>query len=365
MIKVYSYKPHMMWLLCMLFAGHVSGQHKVEKTLTYTFGMESGGTFVIDNKYGDVQIEGWDESKLSVEMSVTVHHKDKDKAYNLLDRIEATVLEGENFVNITSTIRSKSSSFLDDLLRDFTKKLDISKTNIDINYIIKLPSELKVDVVNTFGDVFIDNCIGYLNANVSHGALRINSLLTSADIKLKFGELHARDLPDAELIMKNSEAYITNGENLIVESNSSVLEIESLKELQIIGARDKIQIKKLNVLSGNVKYTSIQLTELGKSMDLTMQLGDLRCDMIDGQESKIRIEQRSSDVDINIANAAFVLEATMQGGSFRLPESAQNISQEFVDEEKNHRTIRASFGNVTVGTMIIRGVKGDVVLRDF
>jgi len=167
------------------------------------------------------------------------------------------------------------------------------------------------------------------------------------------------------LIMKNSEAYITNGENLLVESNSSDLEVETLKELQILGSRDKIRIQKLGSISGNVKYTSIQLRELGEDMDLTMQLGDLRCDVIDGQEAKIRIEQRSSDVDINIAKAAFVLEATMQGGSFRLPESAQNISQEFVDEEKNHRTIRASFGDVTVGTMIIRGVKGDVVLRDF
>jgi len=365
MKKAYFYKPSILWLLCMLLAGHISGQHKAEKQLTYSFGMEPSGSFVIDNRYGDIEIEGWDESRISIEMNVSVNHKDKDKAYNQLDRIEATVLEGSNFINITTTFRNKSSSFLNELIGNLNKKLDISKTNVDVHYNIKLPSELKLDITNTFGDVFINNCIGELNADLSHGALRINSLLASADVKLKFGKMNVRDLPDAELIMKNSEAYITNGENLLVESNSSDLEVETLKELQIVGSRDKIRIQKLGSISGNVKYTSIQLRELGEDMDLTMQLGDLRWDVIDGQEAKIRIEQRSSDVDINIAKAAFVLEATMQGGSFRLPESAQNISQEFVDEEKNHRTIRASFGDVTVGTMIIRGVKGDVVLRDF
>ena len=282
MIKAYSYRPAIIWLLCMLFAGHISGQHKAEKTLTYSFGMEPTGSFVIDNKYGDVVVEGWDEPRISIEINVSVNHKDKDKAYNLLDRIEATVLEGSNFINITSTIRSKSSSFLDELLRDVGKKLDISKTNVDINYIIKLPTELKIDITNIFGDVIIDNCIGDLNADVSHGTLRINSLLTSADIKLKFGKMNVRDLPDAELFMKNSEAYITNGSRLVVESNSSDYEIETLKQLQITGTRDKISIQQLGSITGNVKYTSIKLKELEKSMDITMQLGDLRCDMIAG-----------------------------------------------------------------------------------
>ena len=109
----------------MLFAGHISGQHKVEKKLTYSFGMEPTGSFVIDNRYGDIQVEGWDEPRISIELNVSVNHKDKDKAYNLLDRIEATVLEGSNFINITTTIRSKSSSFLHELFRDVKKKLDI------------------------------------------------------------------------------------------------------------------------------------------------------------------------------------------------------------------------------------------------
>jgi len=367
MKKAYYYKPILVLVGCVLFMGHITAQNKVEKTQTYSFSMEPSGSFVIDNKYGNIEIEGWDEDRLSVEMSVSVNHKDRDKAYNLMDRIEATVLEGANFINITSTIRQKRSSFFNDLLDDLKDELkfEVNKADVDIDYVVKLPKEVKIDVTNNFGDVFIDNCIGYLNADVNHGTLRLNSLLAGADIKLKYAKLNVRELPDAELIMNNSEAYITNGADLILESSSSELEIESINNLQFVGSRDKARIGTISSISGNVKYTSIQIRDLEESMNLTMQLGDLRCDKIDGQESKIRIEQRSSDVDINMANAAFVLEATMQGGTLRLPDSAQNISQEYADEEKNHRTVRASFGNVTIGTMIIRGVKGNVVLRDF
>ena len=367
MIKAYYYKPIVALIVCVLFMGHITAQHKVEKTQTYSFGMEPTGSFVIDNKYGNIEIEGWDESRLSVEMRVSVNHKEKDKAYNLMDRIEATVLEGANFVNITSTIRQKRSSFFNDLLDDLKDELkfELNKSDVNIDYVIRLPREVKIDVTNNFGDVFIDNCTGFLNADLSHGTLRLNSLLAGSDIKLKYAKLNVRDLPDTELVMNNSEAYITNGKDLILESSGSEMEIESLKNLQFVGSRDKARFGTIASISGNVKYTSIQIRNLTESMNLTMQLGDLRCDKIDGKESKIRIEQRSSDVDINMANAAFVLEATMQGGTLRLPDSAQNISQEYADEEKNHRTVRASFGDVTIGTMIIRGVKGNVVLRDF
>lgn len=360
--KVYRYS----WCCFLLLFASISGitaQVTVEKTLTLSYSMQPSGTFVLDNRYGKVEIEGWDQDRLEAIMSVKVKHKSEEKAYNLLDRIEPVTLEGQNFVNITSTIRDKRTSFFNDLLKNID--ININKSDVDIDYIIKVPQSVKLDIKNSFGDILIENCSGHLLIDLNHGGLWLNSLMASANIHLKYAKMNANQMPDTQLSMKGSEAYIGNGTSVLLESSGSELEIKEVRDLQINGTRDKLDIEKINSLNGTLKFTTLDIGSLAEDLNITMHLGDLILENINPSDAKLRINQKSSNIDINIAKAQFVLEATMKGGELRLPEGTEDISQEYIDEEKNHRKIRTAIGRDPSGTIIIRGEKGIVVLREF
>ncbi len=71
-------------LVLAIFVGHcTTAQVKVSKQVSETYSMTNAGELHLENKYGNINLFGWDKDELSVVIDIVIDHKKKDNAQDL------------------------------------------------------------------------------------------------------------------------------------------------------------------------------------------------------------------------------------------------------------------------------------------
>ena len=89
-------------LLCILLlcSTHSWAQQKVSKSIQKTFPLTNTGELHIENKYGNVIINGWNEKNIQINVEIQVTKKNKEDAKELLNRIHSRINNTDDFVKI-------------------------------------------------------------------------------------------------------------------------------------------------------------------------------------------------------------------------------------------------------------------------
>ncbi len=341
----------------------IHAQEMLTKKIEKTFKLTNTGELHLDNKYGRVSINGWDENKAVILIDIKVTNKKKDNAKALLDRIEANIRTATNFVSIKSEISEKNTSFFS---RYFNKvnPFEFDKGNVEINYTVYLPIYAKIDVTNKFGDVIIDNWTGKLKANVEHGDLWINDNLANANIDMKFGKLRSKSIAYGTINLKNGDIDIEDSKDLLLTTSGVDIEIGSVIDLEILSSKDEISIKKVDNIKGELKFSNIKINTVKDKIALTMDVSELRVSKITNTAPIVKINQESSEVHIGITNLSFSFKANLEEGLLRLPKSFSNIKSSVINEGKRIREITGKYGKPTTGTFTFTGRKGAIILEE-
>ena len=193
MIMDTLYKKLLLLTMAIVLGQSVAAQEKVSKTITEDFSMTNAGQLHLENKYGTVNLYGWDKDNISISVVITASHRKKQNAEDLLKRIRPVINDAENFVDISYEIAEKSDGFF---AKYFNKAnpFDCDRSNIQIDYTIYLPKKAELDINNKFGDVLIEDWKGKLRANVEHGDIWINEDLAKADVDLSYGKLRGQSI---------------------------------------------------------------------------------------------------------------------------------------------------------------------------
>ncbi|SHI89187.1 hypothetical protein SAMN04488513_102186 [Pseudozobellia thermophila] len=338
-------------------------QEKRSKKLAKSYRLTNAGELHLDNKYGNVNIYGWDKEELSLTVTITVTHKKKDNAQELLDRIRPVLRNSDNFVSLSYEIGESSSGFFSQLFEK-ANPFDFDRSNIQIDYEVFLPEKAELELANKFGDVFIEDWNGALQAQVQHGDIWISENLNKADISLEFGELRAKNISYGNLELKNGGVDMHDSKNLRINSSGSDIEIGQVTSLEFYSNKDEVTIDEAGSIYGSLKFTSLRLNRLGLDVDMGMKIADFRIDRITNAKTTITIDQESSEISINISDFPHKFSAILEEGLVRLPKSFQNVNSELLDKGKKRREIKATYGKQGQGKISITGKKGLVLLKE-
>ncbi|MFC5044628.1 hypothetical protein ACFSTE_22755 [Aquimarina hainanensis] len=350
-------------LICIWMPTTAFAQEKISKKVEKEQFMTNAGEISINNKYGDIIINGWDKNSVKITIDIQVTHKKKENAQELIDRIEPIFKTANDFMSITSEIRDKSSS----LFSQYFKKaapFDRDKTNIEINYTINLPVNTEVEISNKYGDIIISDWTGKLKANVKHGDMWINEHLTNANIEVNFGKLKTKNITYGNIMLKNGALTLQESKNLRLKSAGSKINIASVTTLEIVSSKDIIDIQKATHITGDLKYSETHISLLASHINTTMKVADFRIAKIDTPSPNIDINQESSEININVNGTSFNFEATLEQGLLRVPTSFSDINTHVIDKGKRIRTIKASYGDIRKGQTTITGKKGIIILSE-
>lgn len=340
-----------------------TAQENVSKKITKTYAMTDAGKLRIENKYGHVNLNGWDKDEVSIEAVISVNHRKKENAEELLERINPTFRDSDDYVSIGYEIAEKSDNWFTNFFEK-ANPFDYDRSNIQINYTINLPNKAELSVTNTFGDVILEDWTGKLRALVEHGDVWLNQDLNKADITMRYGKLRAKDIGYGNLDLRNGSLDMVNGTSLRITSSGTDMSMGAITSLELYSNKDEIAMEELGTIYGTLKFTTLELERLQTSVDLNMKIADFRVSRILGEDTDIAIEQESSEVSLNISGFSHDFEATLEQGLVRLPKTYENIDSKMLDKGKKLREIKASYGKSRQGKVAITGRKGVVLLKE-
>lgn len=353
-----------LWMALVLFSVYVgTAQERVSKTVEKTFPLTNAGELQLENKYGNVTLKGWEQNKVVVNITVTVNHRKKENAKDLLERINPKIKSSNGFISIVSEIDNKNTGWFADFFNR-ANPIDFDRSHVQIDYEVYLPQKAELKVTNRFGDVIVENWNGPLNTLIEHGDLWIGENLDRANIILKFGKVRAKDLKYADLTLKNGELDMENSENLRLNSNGTDVRINLAGSLEIYSNKDNISLNEVGSIYGNLEFTTLRLDRLTGDVDLNMKIADFRIEQILNPDSKIAIEQESSDITLSVSNFSHRFNATLEQGVVRLSKSFENVNSDMLDKGSRLRKIDATYGKDKKGSISINGIKGIVTLND-
>ena len=120
------------------------GQVK-EKRVDQTFNVTSNTRLSIDNRFGKVHINTWDQNKIEAQVTVEVEGSESG-ARNILNRINIDVSESSSEVRIKTDIDGSKNHG--------------GNRRFRINYEINMPKNNPLMVDHRHGDIYLDNLNG-------------------------------------------------------------------------------------------------------------------------------------------------------------------------------------------------------------
>ncbi|GGD17056.1 hypothetical protein GCM10011368_18780 [Hyunsoonleella pacifica] len=347
----------------MLFSSVVFGQDKLSKDIKKTFSLTNNGSLYLENKYGNVFINGWDKDSIRFEISVEVKGKNLEKAKDLLKRINPDFITTTSQVVVKTVITEKNPSFFNKYIKKISP-LNSEKANSDINYTIYLPKQAAVEVYNKYGDIIILDWNGKLIADVEHGDLRITDDLLESKLAIKYGKLRANTLNKTNITAKDATISFEKAETLKLDSDGATISLEDIGELDINSNKDDIEISTINNIHGTVKYSQVTLTNIISKVNLSLNLAELRLKQFSTNAPIVNLHQKSSEVYVNISKTNFNFSAELEQGVLRIPKTMKDINSKVLDEKNKIRQIRATYGDGNQGIFDLTGYKGIIIFKE-
>ncbi|MFD2100618.1 hypothetical protein [Flagellimonas iocasae] len=347
-------------LLCTLM---VFAQNEQSKQWNKTYDLSPTGKVHIENKYGNVVINGWQKNQVKVSISIQVNHRKEDSAEKLLERIQPKTIQSGNYIQFISEIKDRDANIF---AKYFSKAnpFDFDKSNVQIDYEVYLPINAELSIINKFGDIIIDSWKGDLETDLQHGDIYINGNISTAKVDMRFGKFHARNLDYGNLKMENGSIDVETSQKLKIISSGSDIRLGEIADLELYSSKDEVELESVDALRGDFKFSNADISSVTNELFLTLRIAEVDIKKLVKPDADINIVQESSEININITGLAFDFKATLEQGLLRVPKTFTNINTHVTNEGSKIRDITAKYGTGDLGSFTINGIKGVIVLTD-
>lgn len=245
-----------LWSMPMLVLGStVEESIVIKKTLKLT----PNQTLSIFNRYGDVNINSWNEDHAKVVITIYAHSSDPERARERLEEVEILERKTSSGVVLETEILSKTFTLL-------------RQQGIEVSYDISLPANIPLDIENRFGDIYLDARSGNVQIDIKNGNI-VAKDLTGEDnrIRLQFGQADLAKLSIAKLDISFGQLFLTEGKEIFLKSNGAVVRIDKVNELELSANLGEIKVQEVDVLTGGYTSTKVTVGRLNRSVELDIK----------------------------------------------------------------------------------------------
>jgi len=208
------------------------------KTVTKSYKVSPETTVEINNKYGKVHIIPWDKDSVRITASMNVSSSNLSRLQKVKSRINFNFTSTKFYISAVTDFGTNGNQILTEL-KSLSDAIISGQNQIVINYLVYCPTEINLNLVNKFGDIYIDEMIGKLKVSLSNGDLKINSVEGEAQIELAFGSGIINDIREGQLTVAYSDMKIKDALRLDIDSKSSTLNIDRADYVKVVSRRDK------------------------------------------------------------------------------------------------------------------------------
>ena len=286
------------------------------KKMSKSYDVESNATLVLKNKFGKIQCENWDQNKITIDVEIKVEASSQEKANKYFERINVDISGSSTKVSVVT-------DFDNDI---FNKN---KNNNISVDFYIKMPASINLDVSHKFGDLIIAIVKGNSEIELAYGNMDVQRLEGNSNvIDVKFSEAEIDYVKNAELDLQYSELEIDEAGSMNAESKFSEFEIGKADVLTLESGYNDDNIGYVRDFDLDAGFSDVDVRNVQERLVAVMDYGELKVKEVDAGFSKIDVSSSYGGVDIGInPEASFKLIATVKMGDFSYPRSKARISE--------------------------------------
>ena len=228
-------------ILFILLSAHSTSSYRCfeySKVIKKEAAISPNGQVVIDNKYGKIEVEAWDKSRVKVAVNIVVRAEGEYYAQRVFDRINISFDSRSDYLSASTTIINPEKEWWlwgSNLQDDYT-----------ITYKVYMPEQARLKIKNRHGDVLISGIKGATNLSVEHGNIVANDLGKTA-----------------ELFIEDGYANIGQVGRLVAESHRARIRVEEANDLQMDSRFSRVRLNNVHKVNCNTKYDTYTLERVG------------------------------------------------------------------------------------------------------
>jgi len=325
-------------LLLILLATSAIGLHA--QSLNKEFHKEYQTTLstelYIENQFGDVVVQAWDQNKIVIDVTVKVSADKQELAQKLLDRITVNFKEEGNKLSAITSMKSEAS-------------VKGKNTEFQINYMVKCPESVKLSIENQFGDVSLGSHTGPVDLEVQFGSINAVSLTgAKTTIELQFGKATINE-------MKNGSVEVQHCD-LVKIASSQVLDIEA--------QFSELKIGKVGKLNAEMEHCNSVIEELTDKLILEASMGSMEIDHVASGFTLIDIDQSMGEFKMTMdPKAGYRLSVESAMGTVSVPNGFKPSRRDSDHDYDNMTTKVTGTAGDGQGTVKINVSMGSVKIR--
>ncbi len=281
----------------------------------YTTGPNT--TLELNNRYGDIVVETWDQNQVIIDVKVIVELPNKERAEKLLSYIDVQFSEGENLISAKTVLDEKFN---------FTGWGGESR-KFSINYNVKMPVGVNLTLANRYGNTDLDDLHGLVKLDIKYGNLNASKLTRGNEkplnvLNLAYGKATIDEAGWLDLTVRYSgNTEIIKCQALLLDSKYSKLRIGETSSIVGETKYDNLNIDKINNLVLDAGYADINVGTLTKKLKFEGGYGSFTVSQIPAGFESLEVDSRYIGVRLGIENnASYELNAKLSYGELKFDE---------------------------------------------
>jgi hypothetical protein len=304
-----------------------------------------GAELVIENKFGKINCIVWDESRVTINVTVTVDASSQEKANKVLEKISVALSGSQTRVEGKTSVGN------------------INNGDFSIDYDIHMPRWININLNNQFGDIYLDDIDGTAKINLEYGAMEANSFTGGkTDLTIKFSDAEVDFIKDGNLNIEYSEWEMGNSENFRLYSRFNEVSLGEVTNLVVDSQYDDISVKSAGEVVLVNRFTDMELDKIKGKFDFDIEYGELEVEYISSAFSTGKIRNSFAGVQLTFdPKTSLNIDANMEFGELSYPK-ATSMNHQTVDYTTNIYKGKLGTGTVS-GQVTITSKNADVSIN--
>jgi hypothetical protein len=339
-MKKLVYKPGtFLFAALFLLSAGLSAQEEVSKEYHKEYTAKKGVTLDLNNRYGDIIVQTSETDQVVIDVKVTVKYPGRERAEKLLSYIDVRFAEGDNVISAETVIDEKFS---------FTGWSGETRKFM-INYTVKMPVWMDLNLSNKYGNTDLDDLNGLLNLTIKYGNLTAAKLTRGnekplSSLNLAYGKASIEEAGWLDIVVRYAgNVTISKSQALLLDSKYSKLVFGTASSIVGETRYDNIRIESINNFILDTGYADVNIGLLTKKFKFDGSYSSLNVDRVPAGFESIEINARYTGVRIGIdESASYSLDGKVSYGGLKFNE--ENFKYKRRITENNSTEVSGTIG---------------------
>lgn len=321
----------MVYTLFLLLPSSVFAKpEEVEKTIEKTFTVEKTANLIISNQFGKVDLIQHDKNTVEVVVKITVEAGNEEKSLRKLEEIDIEFSASPNSVAMKTSFGKGKNNF---------------NGSFQIDYTVKAPASMTLDLHNQFGDVFIGEWKGNTAITVEYGNLTVGKLMSDLnEVTLEFSKGSIGLINKGRVELAYADRFsLDKTKDLNIRSSFSNYEIQTAENLECKSEYDDVEIENVNRINLDASFSSVNIGKLYIYGDVSNEYGSIKIGNVSKSFEGLDLENSFASIKVDFEQGSqFTFECDAEFGDISVPSGA-NIRIDKKDHSEHY--LKGAVGN--------------------